>query len=332
MPRILNYKSFYEAFKLGVVDDGFTPVARMLFEPLFDPDRDPPLCDENGELYKVTNRNASEWGNGTEPIPIAIQTDVGKKEALELIINHFSKKEFMDKIIFAKEDEMYEAMILLIQECEISETKKAALQKPYKERKYPEFLARVFQRALLGNNKVVSSTKKKKAADKGNESLDEFNELVRKKKKPKTTVPPKVLPPEMNYVMQLYAVYSIETGETITKAEDLDRFHYRKEFEHHRRNYYLAETVCRETRDTVRPGENSHIEALLTEMEEGTYEVWNDPGKTARKKVNAVMEQASKVQISTWVDDATNKWIGPGEKKGVCHILVNEERLKWVEE
>lgn len=331
MPRILNYKSFYEAFKLGVVEDGFTPVARMLFEPLFDPDRENPLYDEKGELYRVTNRNASEWGNGTEPIPIIIQTDAGKKETLELLINHFSTKEFMGKIVFAKEDEMFEAIILLIRECEISEIKKTALQKPYKERKFSEFLARVFQRALLGNNKVTSSKKKKKAADKGNESLDEFNYLVRKQK-PTTTVPPKVQPPEMNYVMQLYAVYSMETGANITKAEDLDKFHFRKEFEHHRKNYYLAETICRETRDTVRPGESSHIEALLTEMEEGTYEVWNDPEKKARAKVNAVMEQASKVQISTWVDDATNNWIGPGEKKGVCHILVNEEGLKWVEE
>ena len=35
MKVILNYKSFYDAFKLGMVDDGFTPVAKILFHPLF---------------------------------------------------------------------------------------------------------------------------------------------------------------------------------------------------------------------------------------------------------------------------------------------------------
>jgi hypothetical protein len=31
MPRILNDKSYYEAFELGGVDDGFNPVVSLLF-------------------------------------------------------------------------------------------------------------------------------------------------------------------------------------------------------------------------------------------------------------------------------------------------------------
>ena len=73
MPRILNYKSYYEAFKLGVVDDGFTPVARLLFFPLFDPKGSIVLCDENDVPYEANNKNSSAWGNGTEPIPQKIQ-------------------------------------------------------------------------------------------------------------------------------------------------------------------------------------------------------------------------------------------------------------------
>jgi hypothetical protein len=42
------------------------------------------------------------------------------------------------------------------------------------------------------------------------------------------------------------------------------------------------------------------------------------------------MAKAPKVLISTAVDKATFNWIGPGEKKGVCHMLVNDERMKWV--
>jgi len=41
---------------------------------LFDPDGEIVLCDETGVLYEVNNKNASAWGNGTEPIPQKIQT------------------------------------------------------------------------------------------------------------------------------------------------------------------------------------------------------------------------------------------------------------------
>ena len=330
MPRILNYKSYYEAFRLGVIDDGFTPVGRLLFFPLFDPDGEIVLCDETGVLYEVNNKNASAWGNGTEPIPQKIQTEIGKKETLEIIIKYFTSKDFTQMIVDAKEDEMYEAVITLVKECEISDSKKKALLKYYKGMGSYEFLARVFQRAVLGDNKVTSSKKRKKAADKEADSVMEFDKLVRRKK-PEAKVPKRVQQTEIKYVMQLYAAYSDATGKPIKKASDLDELDYRDDFEHHRKNYYKAELVCRETRDSVKPDEENPITELLDEVEEGIYETRRRAYDDALLRVNAVMEQASKVPIASWVDDATFNWIGPAEKKGVCHILVNDERFKWVE-
>ena len=89
MPRILNYKFFYEAFRLGVIDDGFTSVARLLFFPLFDPMGEIIFCDENGIPYEVNNKNSSAWGNGTEPIPQIIQAEIGKNETLAILIKYF---------------------------------------------------------------------------------------------------------------------------------------------------------------------------------------------------------------------------------------------------
>lgn len=331
MPRILNYKSYYEAFKLGVVDDGFTPVARLLFFPLFDPKGSIVLCDENDVPYEANNKNSSAWGNGTEPIPQRIQTEIGKNETLAILIKHFSSKDFKAAISDAKEDEMYEAMVVLVKECDnISEAKKKALLKYYTGLGSYEFLARVFQRAVLGNNKVTSSKKRKKADDTSADSVVEFDKLVRRKK-PEAKVPKRVQQTEIKYVMQLYAAYSNATGKSIKKASDLDALNYRDDFEHHRKNYYKAELVCRETRDSIRPDEASPIEELKDEIEEGVYETRRKPYDDALLKVDAVMEQASKVPISSWVDDATFRWIGPAEKKGVCHILVNDERFKWVE-
>ena len=331
MPRMLNYKSYYEVFKLGVVDGGFTPVARMLFFPLFDLKGDIIVCDENDIPFEVTNKNASAWGHGVEPIPLNIQRAIGKNEALDALINHFGSEGFRAEISDAKEDEMYEAMVSLVEECEnVPDSKKMVLLKYYKGPGSYEFLARVFQRALLGDNKVASSKSRNKAADKDTAAVKEFDALVRRKK-PLAKVPRRIQKPEIPYVMQLYAAYSDATGKPIVKASDLDALDYRDDFERHRKNYYMAELVCRETRDAVRPDEASPAEALKEEMDEGIYETRHRTYDNALLKVNAVMEQASRVQISSWIDDATFKWVGPSEKKGVCHILVNDERFKWVE-
>lgn len=235
MPRILNYKSYYEAFKQGVVDDGYTPVARLLFFPIFDPKGTIILCDENDVPYAVDNKNAFAWSKGTEPIPQIIQAEIGKKETLDILITYFSSKALTAKIADAKADEMFEAMVQLVKECDIPDSKKKGLLKVYADHKPYEFLARVFQRAIFGNNKVTSSRARTKAADKDNESVAEFDKLVRRKK-PATNVPKRVQPPELKYVMQLYAVYSGVSGKKVFKASDLDALDYREDFEHHRKN------------------------------------------------------------------------------------------------
>ena len=329
MRVILNYKSFYEAFMLGVIDDRYTPVTRMLFFPIFDPQGTILPCDDNGLPYEANNKNSSAWCKGEEPIPIAIKTAVGKKTTLEALIKNFKSKDFIDQLSEATEDEMYEALIALVTDCEISDTKKKSLLKYYHSGERLEFLARVFQRAALGDNKVTSTKRKRKAADSDNESVKEFNSLVRKKK-PQTVVPKTVQPDELTYVLQLYAAYKNATGKSISTPDDLDPLNYREHFEHQRKTFYMAETVHHETRDSVRPGEKDPFEDLKDEIEEDIYEAKRKPYSNAVMKVDAVVERASKAIISTAVDDATFNWIGPGEKKGVCHMLVNEERLNWV--
>jgi len=65
---ILNYKSLYEAVKIGVVNDGYTPVTRMLFFPVFDIHWGIQPCDADGVPYEVNNQNANSWCKGEEPM------------------------------------------------------------------------------------------------------------------------------------------------------------------------------------------------------------------------------------------------------------------------
>ena len=138
-------------------------------------------------------------------------------------------------------------------------------------------------------------------------------------------------PPELIYVTQLYAAYNTTgNGLNITKPDDLDPLDLREHFEHQRQSFYMAETIHSETRDTVLPGEKDPFDVLKDEIEFGIFSEKRKTYPDAVQKVDAVVGKASELTISTMVDDATNHWIGVGEKAGVCHMLVNDERLKWV--
>lgn len=330
MQVILNYKSFYEAVKVGVTDDRYTPTTRLFFFPIFDPLGDIQPCDENGTPYDVDTKYANAWCKGEDPIPLPIRDAVGKTETLEVIIKYFHTKDFTGQLCEAKEDEMYEALIKLVNNCDLSDTAKKRLLKVFELGDSLEFLARVFQRSVLGDNKVKSKQRKKKASAKESESVTEFNDLVRKKK-PKTTVPKEVQPPELTYVTQLYAAYNTTAeGLHITCPEDLDALNFREHFEHQRKTFYMAETVHHEIRDSVMPGETDPFDDLKDEIELGIFEARRENHENAVQKVDAVVGKAAELSLSEMVNDATYHWIGVGEKKGVCHMLVNDERLKWV--
>lgn len=330
MQVILNYKSFYEAFRLGVTDKGFTPVAKVLFYPIF---KDHTVCDENGTPYEVDNQNASKWGNGYIPIQIEIQQAVGDNEMLLRLIEYFNKQVVPYEISDALMDEMLDAMVELVDACDLKPTAKKRLRKYYEDGNIGEFLARVFQRALLGNNKVASDRRRKSASDKKIESLDEFNGMISTKlEKPQTVVPDQIQPGEMGYVSEMYAAYEDAYHVTITKPEDLDAIACRGHFDRQRKNYYLAETIHEKTRDSHQQGESDNFETLKDEVEAGVYIVDHDPSYAdGLKRANAVLNTASSLPISYNTQDALFNWIGPGEKQGVCHMLVNEERLVWVD-
>ena len=129
----------------------------------------------------MDNANASAWGNGYKTIPKEIQAAVGKNEMLTKIITYFDSL-VVPVLSDAIADEMYDAMKELVENCDLRDSKKQQLMKYYADCKYGEFLGRVFQRALLGNNKVSSPQRKKSASDAKSESIDEwmgYNKLDR---------------------------------------------------------------------------------------------------------------------------------------------------------
>ena len=227
---------------------------------------------------------------------------------------------------------MYDAMKELVENCDLRDSKKQQLMKYYGDCKYGEFLGRVFQRALLGNNKVSSPQRKKSASDAKSESIDEFNKLIcGGMKKPTTVVPDEIQPDELGYVSALYDAYEDAHSVHINVPTDLDSIGCREHFDRQRKNYYLAETIDRKTRDSVKKEEDGLFDTLKDEVESGIYEISHNTYSNGFEKANTVLDRAGTISLSINTQNSFFNWIGPGEKKGVCHMLVNDERLEWVD-
>lgn len=289
--------------------------------------------DAKGEPYEVTAQNASRWGNGQDPIQKEIQDAAGTNEILEELIRYFDNTVVPHELSPALQDEMLDAMVELVENCDLRDNKKKQFLKYYKKGQSGEFLARVYQRALLGNNKVTPSRKKMSASDSNSDSVAEFNKLIKAKlRKPKTVVPDEIQHEELPYVSQLYRAYGETADVEVKNKSDLAAINYQEHFEQQRKTYYMAETIHHEIRDSIRPDEEDCFDVLKDEIEYGIYQTSRKTYPDPVSKVDAVMERASIIPISQNTNMITYNWIGAGEKQGVCNMLVNDERLKWVDE
>lgn len=143
--------------------------------------------------------------------------------------------------------------------------------------------------------------------------------------------PPAVADGEMKYVKELFEVYQEKTGKKCDKAEDLEPYpKLKRNFNRQRKDYYLAETIRRGLRDTVCAGETQNFDLLKDEMYEGVVVTEEKEYGCGYDRLSAVLEHATTVQLSANVEILTLNWVGPGEKKGICHMLVNDERLSWM--
>lgn len=157
---------------------------------------------------------------------------------------------------------------------------------------------------------------------------------MRALKKPSPLTPPEYVDThEVIYVKELYKVYSEKTGEKYIKPEDLQsNIAINKNFNRQRKCYYLAETIRRELRDTTLLDEIDGFDILKDEIYEGIIETHDKDYDFAFDRLNTVIEHVTIVPLSQNLSDLLLNWIGPGEKKGVCHMLVNDKRISWFKE
>ena len=137
---------------------------------------------------------------------------------------------------------------------------------------------------------------------------------------------------EGSYTDALLAAYGQAEGIKNFTVDMLNTYPTHKEnFSNQRKYYFAAEAVRRGTRDLYGTKEKDQFEVLKDEMYEGVTEVWEDEAKNGLARMRKVMAQATKTSLDKCRICRDTEWVGNSQRKGVCHFLVGENRLKgWV--
>ncbi len=150
---------------------------------------------------------------------------------------------------------------------------------------------------------------------------------------PKEIEPPQDIAPEEEiYVRELLAAYSEAIGSGEITKNDLDSLHmkYKRNFSDQRINFYSAVRIDRFIRESFDKGEE-HAKKWKSETHDYINDTLWDDYDDGYKRLLAVMKKVVDCSTTAVVDNIQNL-VGPKEKKGTCHLLVNDGCIRWVDE
>lgn len=128
---------------------------------------------------------------------------------------------------------------------------------------------------------------------------------------------------ESRYVTQLLGAYGEHAGGPVADPSALSLPKLKEHFRRQREAFYEAESLRVFARDTVPPGT---FESLQEDIYDGVIDTHDAHHPDGYEKVCAVTKAAREVQITA---NALISCTKPKDRDGICHQLVNEERLQW---
>lgn len=137
--------------------------------------------------------------------------------------------------------------------------------------------------------------------------------------------PQEVATTESRYVTQLLGAYSEHLGTMVADASSLPTTKLQGHFRRQREAFYQAESLRVFARDSVPPGT---FESLLDDIYDGVIDTHDGTHADGYEKICTVTKAARDMQITA---NALITCTNPKDRDGMCHQLVNEERLRWTQ-
>ncbi len=284
------------------------------------------LKDKSGEIIGCSKTTASEIMNRKANAHRKI-----KAHSQDEIVKAGIVKEFEDQVVKKLLSSMIPSLIqdlkAEISNSDVLEPRKTELISLARRESLAEFLAESYLESLIPNNKLDD-------AFEGEIECEQDPNEYKSHPLAKIDTPECVTKQEQPYVYALLKAYGdAEKGIEFT-IELLDSYpNYKKHFQRQRDDYFAAEAVRRGTRDFYGENDPDQFQVLKDEIYDGIVDIFEEDWDNGLARVRKVLTQASKVAVARcWLSRDTD-WIGNAQKKGVCHFLVNDGRIKgWRDE
>ncbi len=130
---------------------------------------------------------------------------------------------------------------------------------------------------------------------------------------------------ESRYVTQLLGAYGEHTSTIVADPSAIPQPKLKEHFRRQREAFYEAESLRVFARDNVPTGT---FESLKNDIYDGVINTHDGSHADGYEKVCAVTKAAQEMQITA---NALIACTNPKDRHGICHQLVNDERLWWKE-
>jgi hypothetical protein len=296
------------------------------------------INNQDGEPYYVTDKIASRLFNCKINVNKKIKEASNLSMIREAATDYFEDivmPEFMSEMI---SDMIFEFSDLLSNDDSISLKKKEDLLKLAKLDSVHIFLSKLFLYVVNKNNIFLNEPPvpieiKLPTVGSDAKKLRILLENFQGSQPPRIHPPSEIESHEMVYVRELLAAYADAEGLDELPKESLEAFpKHEKDFQRKRKDYYAAESLRRGSRDVFGEMASEHFDILKEETYDGIIDIYESEFPDGLARLRGVMNQASQIQVDKCVYSQIQHWIGNSEKKGVCHMLVNDGKLSgWVE-
>lgn len=144
--------------------------------------------------------------------------------------------------------------------------------------------------------------------------------------RPAVTPPPDDLQAyELTYISKLFDAYSDYAKQDLKEGKDLLALPKLQTHLRLSRGYfYSAEALARFSRDTITPGA---FDGVKQHLFDSVADVTVADHANGLQCVLAVTHAAANVQLP---QSDLAPYVGPADKKGICHHLANDDKLTWV--
>ena len=144
-------------------------------------------------------------------------------------------------------------------------------------------------------------------------------------------VPDEVTKEESRYVHALVEAYCDAEGFATPQDSILDSDRYHPHFLRQREDYFNADFVRHSTRGAIDESGRTPFDDLEREIHDGIIDVYEDDHRNGFVRLKECLKSAKDTEVLRIWARADSRWLSTSVKKGVCHILINDEILDgWV--